>query len=218
MRSRILRYYNDFAGRYQKVLPHKTDSWQFLQQFLSSPMQTGSIAPSSGLLAKAMSAGLWHYETGRHLVEYGPGTGALTKRIVHGMPSHSTYTAIEINPGFVESMGRKYPQIDTILGSAENVKALVPQADVVISGLPFFNLPSSFGHKVLEETHGVLAHDGFFRTFMYLPTYSSRKMRLWRAYAQELFPHIETTLVPVNFPPAVVVTLYKSKPVAKIEA
>ena len=57
----------------------------FARQLLHNPSQIAAISPSSKFLARAMAAGLGP-ATGP-IVEFGPGTGQLTKAILaEGLP------------------------------------------------------------------------------------------------------------------------------------
>ena len=53
----------------------------FLSEFIKHPKNTGAIAPSSNILAKAMVDAI-DFDVAKCIVELGPGTGSFTKEIM----------------------------------------------------------------------------------------------------------------------------------------
>ncbi len=81
------------------------------------------------------------------VVELGPGTGAFTGAIVE---RHRTRTRgswpIDLEPTFVEKIRERWPTVECVCASAEQLEALVADrgtrpVDHIISGLPFASLP-----------------------------------------------------------------------------
>ncbi|MAX20601.1 MAG: hypothetical protein CMJ60_00280, partial [Planctomycetaceae bacterium] len=70
------------------------------REFLKSPNKVGAIAPSSRYLANAMLDQL-HWDTLTNVVEYGPGTGAISKHLLKRVRDHQKFFAVELNASFV---------------------------------------------------------------------------------------------------------------------
>jgi phospholipid N-methyltransferase len=150
-----------------RLLPQPDDRLAFLQGFLTNPREVGSIIPSSRFLERRIvrSAGI---EQARTVVELGPGTGGTTRALLRAMPSDSRLLAVELNPRFVDLLGRNPdPRFSVWEGSAADIsKALhehdLPQPDVVLSGIPFSTMPRELGMQILRSVREALAPGGRF--------------------------------------------------------
>ena len=54
---------------------------KFLYEFIKKPSEVGSITPSSKFLTKELTKQI-NYTKARHIVEFGAGTGCVTKEIL----------------------------------------------------------------------------------------------------------------------------------------
>ena len=184
----------------------------FLRQFAGNPTEVGAILPSSTWLATAMMRDL-EMSTMKLVVEYGPGTGAFTKRLKRRLPADVHYVAFEPNIAFQQHLKVLYPDMDVVLDYAENVGSHLGeqrgQVDLVISGLPFSMMPWAIVEKTMRETYDNLRPGGHFRTFVYHHTMPLPKIRrmmkmLARDYSQVT---IDSSLR--NVPPAKVIRCIK---------
>ena len=99
------------------------ESTLFLRQLLSNPRQVSAISPSSPWLARAMTAGL-HPHSGP-VVEFGPGTGRLTKAILaRGIAPHDL-TLFEMNADFVRHLRAGFPGVMVHHGAAQSSAELM---------------------------------------------------------------------------------------------
>ena len=115
-------------------------------RFLRSPRTVGAFWPSSSALAKAMVARPSGLNTSETIVELGPGTGAFTGAIVERLGPSARFLAVDIEPAFVESIRRRWPEVECVCASAEHLEQLSPMRDIgpvdhIVSGLPFASLP-----------------------------------------------------------------------------
>jgi phosphatidylethanolamine/phosphatidyl-N-methylethanolamine N-methyltransferase len=141
----------------------------FLRQLLTKPKQVSAIAPSSPWLAKAMAQGLGP-QSGR-VVEFGPGTGALTRGILAtGLPAQNL-TLFEMSSDFVDHLRRQIPQVVVHHAPAQAAVGLVPKgAERVISGLPLLSMPPELRRSIVGAAFEILAQDGIYTQFTYGPT------------------------------------------------
>src|SRR5687767_7767886 len=76
----------------------------FFREYLRRFHDTGAISPSSRWLADALARYVQPGETPRRILEVGPGTGAVTRRIVSRLGSADSLDLVELNDRFVEHL------------------------------------------------------------------------------------------------------------------
>jgi phospholipid N-methyltransferase len=139
----------------------------FLQGFLKSPKQVGSIIPSSRFLERRIVRAA---EIGRAslVVELGPGTGGTTRALLRALSPKARLLAIEIDPRFVELLRRMPdPRLIVHEGSASEIedalrKHALPAPDVILSGIPFSTMAHSVGEQILRSVYDALEPGGLF--------------------------------------------------------
>jgi len=183
----------------------------FLQVLFRAPARTGAVAPSSVHLARAMVKGLT-LGPGQTVVEFGPGTGALTSEIRRILPSPSSYLGVEIEPRFADLLRRRFPGLHVVEGSAEEAPRFVAEAGcaqvkAVICGLPFATLPAGVQDGVVRALDVLVGPGAQFRTFQYIHAYPLPPAVRFRHRMRELFgPHTREATVVRNLPPAYVLS------------
>jgi len=146
----------------------------FIKQYITKPRTVGAIWPSSKYLAKKMIQDI-DFGSAEYIVEYGPGTGVFTEKILKHRNQSTKVMTIENNLEFYNLLGEKYakePNLYIINGSAENLEEYLkqygfPHADYVVSGLPFASLPKEVSQRILTQTKQHLKQGGRFITFQY---------------------------------------------------
>ena len=178
----------------------------FLRHFIKSAKHTGAVAQSSKFLAKKMvhKSNLNNVKT---IIELGPGLGSITKKIIEDMPSGSQLVTFEINKEFVIHLDKKYPEAKHINANIKNLKKTlkennIEKADVIISGIPFAGFKKEECDKMFKEINAVMHADSRFILFTYTP------IKFKSFFSQ--FQKIDISYVPLNIPPAYVVTLKKA--------
>ena len=87
------------------------------------------------------------FAAARTIVEFGPGTGALTREIAARLPPQCRYLGIELNPRFIHSLAAAFPRLDFAHGSAADLAQILAAGrgpvDAIVSGLPWATLPIS---------------------------------------------------------------------------
>ena len=147
---------------------------KFFLQYITKPRTTGAILPSSRFLARKMTEHI-NFAKAECIVEYGPGTGVFTERLLSARNEKTVLILIERNENFCEALREKYKDEQNmyiIEDSAENVGVHIAAqgfvyADCIISGLPFASLPPEISENILAQTRQCLAPDGCFITFQY---------------------------------------------------
>lgn len=138
----------------------------FLRQLLTKPKQISAIAPSSRWLAKAMAQGLGP-QSGQ-VVEFGPGTGALTKGILAAGVRPENITVFEMNAEFVDHLINTFPRIKVHHAAAQAALATVGTGvERVVSGLPLLSMPIELRRSIVKAAFDVLVPDGIYSQFTY---------------------------------------------------
>lgn len=184
-------------------MPAVRDAFHFIGQMAKGWRKTGALWPSGKLLASAMVNALGPLESGKIIIELGPGTGVFTRELLRRRP-HNRLIAVEFNPAFVKRLQRDLPSVTVIEGCASQLPdhlqrlGIAPeQIGAVISGLPLLVLPSELSSRILHAVHRTLPPGARFVQF----TYSKKR---WRRFSLNGF-HAETSkAIWLNFPPAVV--------------
>lgn len=189
-------------------------SLDFLMAFIRAPMRTGAIAPSSTALARQMLEFIPE-SPGSLVVEYGPGSGSFTRRIVERR-SLGSFLAIEINPTFVERLKESLPGVEVHQGSVEDVRGILDsrglgKADLVVSGLPWAVFGEDLQKRIMSATRDILNDGGVFSTFAYVHCLWFPSARRFAGLLRETFPAVVTSsVVWKNLPPALVYHCFKN--------
>ncbi|MBI2683631.1 MAG: methyltransferase [Acidobacteriales bacterium] len=172
----------------------------FARNFLKNPRAVGSIIPSSPFLIRSMLAQV-RWPEARVLVEYGPGTGSVTREILANMAPDATLISIEMNEEFVRNLTQRFPdpRLRVVRDSAANVRDVLRRygfesADYILSSLPFANMPVSLRGQILWETSQAIGPSGALVLYQYSPRLEST--------LGPIFEHVDRDLVLRNFPPA----------------
>ena len=139
----------------------------FLQGFLKSPKQVGSIIPSSRFLERRIVRAA-EIANASLVLELGPGTGGTTRALLRALSPKARLLAIEIDPRFVGLLRRMPdPRLIVHEGSAAAIEAALrqhqlPAPDVILSGIPFSTMTRSVGEQILRSVYDALEPGGLF--------------------------------------------------------
>ena len=180
----------------------KSHALLFAKNFLKHPRHVGSIIPSSPFLTRTLLAQV-DWSRAEVVVEYGPGTGTITKEILRRIPHRCSVVAIETNMDFVRILRTRFrdPRLQVVWGSAANVGAILKArdfsfADCIISSLPFSNMSEAVRSEILLASAKVLHPSGSFSAYQYTPVMASE--------LEPVFGQIERAFELLNIPPALV--------------
>jgi phosphatidylethanolamine/phosphatidyl-N-methylethanolamine N-methyltransferase len=153
------------------------DHVEFFRQFRTQFHTTGAIVPSGRALARAMTRHLDSPRRAARILEVGPGTGAVTRRIVRLLHGDDQLDLVELNStfaGLLEERFRVDPLFQRVADRARvhvcGIESFRPEADYdfIVSGLPFNNFSPVFVEQVLETFFGLLAPAGVLSYFEYI--------------------------------------------------
>lgn len=184
-------------------------------RFLKSPRTVGAVSASSQVLAKRLLDDL-HFQHPVRIAELGPGTGALTGAIAHRLQRGDRFFAVDIDPLFVAALRQRWPEVDVVCGSAEDVDRLARERgmsplDHVISALPFTSLPVEMSERILEGVVQALRPGGTFTTFQYVYSYNMAPTRRFREkMTARMGAQPARRFVFRNLPPAWILTWRKN--------
>ena len=186
----------------------------FLKEFLRSPGTIGAIAPSSRSLGDKMIA-MAQFDDSSVIVEYGPGTGVFTRRIMEFKPRNAEFIAIEYNEMLSGILKSRFPGVDIVSDSAENIQRILEnrgrsRACTIISSLPWAVFDDEFQDRLLHKTYEILKPKGRFVTFAYLQGMLLPSGRNFRTKLYKTFNTVEISrVVWKNIPPAFVYSCQK---------
>ena len=209
---------NDPSRNYSHSQISDTTTVGIFRQFLSQPSRVGAVAASSSVLANAMIDSL-DWERISVLVEYGPGTGAITRQIFSRIQQNENdqkdFFAIEVNDTFAENLATSFPDLDLAHDSVANIEQLLherghDQMHAVVSGLPWTAFNETLQDELLLPMIEHLSDGGEFVTFAYvhgLPLKSAKRFR------KKLRDHFSSVVISRtiwrNIPPAIFYTCRK---------
>ena len=172
----------------------------FAKNFLQHPRMLGSLIPSSRFLVdRLLSKVDWRHA--RTIVEYGPGVGTITGRILQRMSPNTRLIVFEMNEDFVSYLKRAFPdnRLHVIHGSAERVQKELEHlkldgADYIISGIPFTTMPVQLREKIMRESRRALKPGGSVLVYQFT--------RAVLPYLKSHFDHIDQEFELLNILPA----------------
>ncbi|KMY50106.1 class I SAM-dependent methyltransferase [Peribacillus loiseleuriae] len=177
--------------------------FNFIFQYMLNPREVGAVLPSSKYLAEKMVEGV-DFHNAKYIVEFGPGTGVFTDKIIKSRIQHTVVMLIESNTEFCALLKEKYKDEKNLIiinGSVEDIDKYtkdfnIPYLDYVVSGLPFASLPKNVSSTILIKTKKLLRKNGVFITFQYT--------LIKKDFIHHYFKHIHLTREYRNMPPAYV--------------
>ncbi|HEY4211229.1 MAG TPA: rRNA adenine N-6-methyltransferase family protein [Steroidobacteraceae bacterium] len=172
----------------------------FARNFFRHPRMLGSIIPSSRFLVRQLLAHV-DWNNAGVIVEYGPGSGVITKEILRRMRPDAHLVTIETNPEFVQFLSESLPdpRLQVVQDSAVAVDEILrrhglDKADYIISGIPFSTLDAPLREQILRKTSAVLQPGGAFLVFQF----STRVLPDLR----RIFHYVKRSFQPLNVLPA----------------
>lgn len=172
----------------------------FAKNFLQHPKMLGSLIPSSRFLVDRLLNKV-DWRRARTVVEYGPGVGTITERILERMAPDARLVVFEMNEDFVRYLGRAYPdpRLHVVHGSAETVQRELDRlklvgADYIISGIPFTTMPVELRETIMRESRRALNPGGAVLVYQFT--------RAVLPYLRSHFTQIDQDFEPRNILPA----------------
>ncbi|MBX7257108.1 MAG: methyltransferase domain-containing protein [Candidatus Hydrogenedentes bacterium] len=177
---------------------------------MAAPQNVGAITPSSRHLG-ALVISAAKVPDASIVVEFGPGTGAITEVLVEEAKPGTTLLALEINEDFIELLKSRFPDLNVIHDSATETRkylndAGLPHCDAIVSGLPWTMFSEKLQDELLDAVLDSLRPGGIFATYMYLQSLVLPSGIRFRRKLRDRFTRCGITeTVWRNIPPARVV-------------
>lgn len=186
----------------------------FVTEALTNFPTVAAISPSSKYLATAMLAPLPLART-RVALEFGAGTGAITRELLDQLPPRATLLVFEINRSFFDCLRRSIsdPRVVLINASVENLESELRQrglqrVDAVVSSLGLALMPEDQRHELFQQLSPFLHQRSVFTQYQYIHCLQYVKGRLRRLDLRPLlnryFGSVQSRIVWRNLPPAFV--------------
>jgi phosphatidylethanolamine/phosphatidyl-N-methylethanolamine N-methyltransferase len=148
----------------------------FLTQVLRSYETTGAVIPSGRALGAALCR---HVGIGapQRILEAGPGTGAVTGRLIERMRAEDELWLVELNPAFAAHLRDAFRQRPSFRAAANRchlVEGCIQELgqeghfDLVVSGLPLNNFSPESVRAILEAYARLLRPAGILSFFQYI--------------------------------------------------
>jgi phospholipid N-methyltransferase len=172
---------------------------KFISEVFKSGGTIGALSPSSSFLADKMLDPI-HFKTAHCIIEFGPGTGVFTHRLLERMNSNAKLIVFEINPSFYDELKKiEDHRLIVINDSAEKLDFYLQQnnlqsADYIISSLPFAVIPDEVVDGILDKSYKNLADKGKYIQFQYSLNAQSK--------LKAIFNKVQTKFTFLNLPPA----------------
>lgn len=196
----------------------------FFANSLSEFDTSAAILPSSRALVDAMLAPL-PLADAKVVVEFGPGTGAMTRSLLEKMRPDAKLYAIELDPTLHATLAKTItdPRLVAICGDAAEVKQILEKdghstCDALLSSLGLSLIPGTARDAIWRGALSVLKPDTVVTQFAYVHAkyvVISPTRGFWRfdadAYLRERFESIEKRYIWPNIPPAIAFTLRQPK-------
>lgn len=159
----------------------------FWRQFRQAYNSTGAVLPSGRGLAAALcrfvregdgsTAGHNGDMRARRILEVGPGTGAVTVKIVQDMKPLDRLVLVERNEEFVSHLQNRMPEIAADTATRERISLVhapiedLPDNepfDLIVSGLPLNNFAVESVEQILSKLSRLLSPGGTLSFFEYV--------------------------------------------------
>ncbi len=167
--------------------------------FARAPTAVASPFPSSsGLVRRLLDRADWR-DMGT-VVEFGPGSGALTRALLARIRHDARLVAIDTDPGLTRYLATTIAdrRLNALSGSALDVRAMlarlgIDRADCIVSGIPFSGLAQGQRRLVLEESARLLGASGVFLAY--------QMRRSIEPGLHQIFARVERQRYWLNLPP-----------------
>ena len=157
----------------------------FWREFRRTFQGTGAVLPSGRGLSKALAHYVREGSGARRILEVGPGTGAVTRHILHNLRPDDRLVLVERNEEFVNRLRARLADDPSTNGAADRitllhagVEELADQEpfDVIISGLPLNNFSVELVEQLLDKMRQLLAPQGTLSFFEYVAIRRAKAM------------------------------------------
>ena len=176
---------------------------QFIKESLKSLKEVGTVFPSSKFVVSKMIEPI-NFKKDISILEFGSGTGVITKEILKKMTVRSKLICFETNKSFQKELKQKFDgKITLINDSAENMKfhlnkLEITKVDYIISSIPLVTLQKKTTNNILLTSAETLGKNKKFVQLQYSKMMDKR--------LKKYFNQIDIKFTPKNYIPAFIYT------------
>lgn len=182
------------------TLPKRKKS--FFKTYLEQKNQVGSWVPSWPLLVNNMCRKI-DFEHADTIIEYGPGNGVFTKKLLKKAKSTAKIFVFELNTDFYNGLKDKFndPRMILLNQGAETLPEVlkthnIDKVDAILSSLPLAMIPKEVKNLILDNSHTYLRKGGVFLQYQYSLNAKND--------VKERYGKLKVNIIPLNVPPAFV--------------
>lgn len=174
-------------------------AWLFFLRWLANPLSMGSVTPSSETLGRLITRQV-QCGPDEVVVEFGGGTGPITKALLDsGLPPNRLYV-FEIDPELADYLRRNFPGVNIIHGDCRQAGHLIDHLHVgkvgtVVCGIPMVTLPVDVQREIVQESFSIMPAGRKLLLYTYMAL-SPLNMKSLGIRGKRL------AWTPANFPPA----------------
>jgi phospholipid N-methyltransferase len=118
------------------------DIIKFMFCYMDNPSSVGSLIPSSSRLGKEIALAIKDFDTGTVLLEFGAGSGAITKYL----PPNAV--SVEIDKNFVALLKQKFPDRKIVELNAIEMLSEIKEPVNIVSSIPL--IKNSYAGELRE--------------------------------------------------------------------
>jgi len=164
--------------------------------------QVGAFFSSSKMIVQKIIEKV-DFKEARIIVEYGPGKGVITKKLLNNMHNEAALFVFETNDQFINDLLQtKDKRLIIINADAEDAKIVLKnrykteRVDYIISTIPFTFIDRRIRRRIIYRTFTLLNKKGRFITYQYS----------WLIFhlINRKFKTANWKFVLLNFPPAII--------------
>ncbi len=140
----------------------------FLSAFIRNPGEVAAVSPSSKYVVNKVIKNV-DFSNAKHIVEFGPGIGTVTKAILDNISPDAKLICFETNSKLCSFLDEsiKDSRLAVINDTAENLdlyikKFNMPHVDYIFSGLPFSLINQESKKAIIKKTKNSLRKGGKF--------------------------------------------------------
>ena len=133
-----------------------TSYGEFLRGLINDPKAVSAPTPSSPTLSRIIAAEVDISRPGL-ILELGPGTGVITRALLHRGIPRDRIIAVECEPSFVKTMRQTFPGLVVHNGDALEFEKFIPSSApvaAVVSGIPLLNIPPAARSSLIARALG----------------------------------------------------------------
>ena len=161
----------------ERIAGTLSDYRAFLTEFVRNYHTTGAIVPSGRALATALCRYVGQGRSGQRILEAGPGTGAVTSKLIDRMRADDELWLVESNASFVGCLRDSFEQRPNFRAVADRCRLVegrlqdldrAGQFDLIVSGLPLNNFSPEDVQRILQACSRLLRPTGVLSFYEYV--------------------------------------------------